>query len=160
MRRHELIQTALLGAFITVSGAIKLPSIIPGAEFQLSAPIAVAICYVFGLKNYFIVGILSSLLGLLLGTQTLFNVGLAMIFRISVAMTMLILGRNKLSILIAGPLASTISRLSITLLLDKLAYALLVAAIPGMIYTALLSIPLVTILQRLRQTFWRQENVI
>lgn len=160
MRRHELIQTALLGAFITVSGAIKLPSIIPGAEFQLSAPIAVAICYVFGLKTYFIVGILSSLLGLLLGTQTLFNVGLAMIFRISVAMTMLILGRNKLSILIAGPLASTISRLSITLLLDKLAYALLVAAIPGMLYTALLSIPLVTILKRLKQTFWRQENVI
>ena len=36
---------------ITVLGAIKIPNIIPGIEFQLSAPLAVAICAVFGFKN-------------------------------------------------------------------------------------------------------------
>lgn len=160
MSRLELTQIALLAAFITVSGAIKIPSIIPGAEFQLSAPLAVAICYAFGFKIYIIAGILSSMTGLILGTHTLFNIAIAMIFRLSVALTMQIIGRNKLSLIIAGPLASTIARCSIGLILDKLAYALIVAAIPGMIYTAILSIPLSVILERIKREFWRQENVV
>lgn len=160
MRRLELVQIALLAAFITVSGAIKIPSIIPGTEFQLSAPLAVAICYAFGFKIYLIAGALSSFAGLILGTQTLFNVLIAMIFRVSVALTMLVLGRNKLSLLISGPLGSIFARYSISLFLDKLAYALIVAAIPGMIYTAILSIPLSIILKRVKQEFWRQENAI
>ena len=45
---REISEIALLAAFIAVSGAFKLPSFIPGSEFQLSAPIAVAICGVFG----------------------------------------------------------------------------------------------------------------
>ena len=48
---REISVIALLAAFIAVSGAFKLPSFIPGSEFQLSAPIAVAICGVFGSKN-------------------------------------------------------------------------------------------------------------
>ena len=40
---REISEIALLAAFIAVSGAFKLPSFIPGSEFQLSAPIAVAI---------------------------------------------------------------------------------------------------------------------
>ena len=46
---------------ITVLGAIKIPNVIPGIEFQLSAPLAVAICAVFGFKKYIIGGCLSSL---------------------------------------------------------------------------------------------------
>ena len=38
---REISEIALLAAFIAVSGAFKLPSFIPGSEFQLSAPIAV-----------------------------------------------------------------------------------------------------------------------
>ena len=49
---REISEIALLAAFIAVSGAFKLPSFIPGSEFQLSAPIAVAICGVFGIKKY------------------------------------------------------------------------------------------------------------
>lgn len=160
MRRLELTQIALLAAFITISGAIKIPSIIPGAEFQLSAPLAVAICYAFGFKVYLIAGVLSSIVGLIMGTHTLFNVAIAMLFRLSVALTMFTVGRNKLSLIVAGPIASTLARLSIALFLDKLAYALVVAAIPGMIYTALLSVPLSMVLERIKREFWRQENVI
>ena len=36
---------------ISILGSIKIPNIIPGIEFQLSAPLAVAICSVFGFKN-------------------------------------------------------------------------------------------------------------
>lgn len=38
----KLVKTALLAALLTVSGAIKLPGLFVGAEFQLSAPLAVA----------------------------------------------------------------------------------------------------------------------
>ena len=70
---REISEIALLAAFIAVSGAFKLPSFIPGSEFQLSAPIAVAICGVFGIKKYLLAGILASAGGLLLGTQTICN---------------------------------------------------------------------------------------
>ena len=46
-----LTETALLGALITITGAIKLPGLLPGTEFQLSAPLAVAICAAFGFKK-------------------------------------------------------------------------------------------------------------
>ena len=36
--------TALLAVLIAVSGTFRIPGIVPGTEFQLSAPIAVAIC--------------------------------------------------------------------------------------------------------------------
>ncbi len=69
-----LAETALLAAFITISGAFKLPGLLPGTEFQLSAPVAVAVCGVFGIRKYLAAGILSSAVGLLLGTQNVFNV--------------------------------------------------------------------------------------
>ena len=61
-----ITEIAILTAMITVLGAIKIPNIIPGIEFQLSAPLAVAICAVFGFKKYIISGCLSSLIGLAL----------------------------------------------------------------------------------------------
>ena len=69
-----ITEVAILTAMITVLGAIKIPNVIPGIEFQLSAPLAVAICAVFGFKKYIISGCLSSLIGLALGTQTILNV--------------------------------------------------------------------------------------
>ena len=53
-----ITEIAILTAMITVLGAIKIPNIIPGIEFQLSAPLAVAICAVFGFKKYIISGII------------------------------------------------------------------------------------------------------
>ena len=157
-----LTQVALLSVFITLSGAIKIPSIFPGAEFQLSAPIAIAICYAFGIKMYLLSGILSSTVGLILGTHTIFNVMIAMIFRVVVAAIMLAFGRNKLSMLIAGPIASSVARLSLAVFLDKAAYAVLVAAVPGMIYTVITCVPLGLLLEKIKNTALRglQRNAV
>lgn len=79
-RARTIAQTGLLAAFIAITGAIKLPGLVPGTEFQLSAPLAVAICSVFGFKRYIIAGMLASAAGLVLGTQTLLNVFIALVF--------------------------------------------------------------------------------
>ena len=117
---REISEIALLAAFIAVSGAFKLPSFIPGSEFQLSAPIAVAICGVFG-------------------TQTIFNVLIAMLFRIVVALLYAVLGKTKIFYLLSGPVASSAARLALSLFIGKAVYPLLAAALPGMIFTALTS---------------------
>ena len=53
----DCCDTALLAVLIAVSGTFRIPGIVPGTEFQLSAPIAVAICGVFGFKKYITAGI-------------------------------------------------------------------------------------------------------
>ena len=80
----DCCETALLAVLIAVSGTFRIPGIVPGTEFQLSAPIAVAICGVFGFKKYIIAGILASLMGLSLGTCTILNVAIQMSFRLGV----------------------------------------------------------------------------
>lgn len=52
-----ITEVAILTAMITVLGAIKIPNVIPGIEFQLSAPLAVAICAVFGFKSILLVDV-------------------------------------------------------------------------------------------------------
>lgn len=133
----ELTTIALLTAFITVSGALKLPGFFPGTEFQLSAPIAVAICGIFGIKKYLIAGILSSILGLILGTQIIFSVVIAMIFRVVVAVIFYFSGDSKFFYIISGPLGTLIARLCLSVVVGKAALVLVMAALPGMIYTAL-----------------------
>ena len=91
---HDLTEIALLSALITITGAIKLPSLLPGMEFQLSAPLAVAICVVFGFKKYILAGLLSSTAGLILGTHNLFNVAIAMQFRLVVGAMIALFGRR------------------------------------------------------------------
>ena len=111
----EITQIGLLTALLTVAGAIKLPSLLPGLEFQISAPLAVGICFVFGFKRYLIIGILSSMISLALGTHNLFNVAIAMQFRIVVGIIYLLAGqaRNKYLVMaIAGPLGTLVARLT------------------------------------------------
>lgn len=136
LSHRELCLTALLTALITISGSLKIPSFVPGSEFQLSAPIAVAICGVFGIKRYLTAGIAASVLCLVLGTQNVFNVFIALSFRTVVACCSLLWGNSKLFYVLAGPLASTTARLLLSLFVGKAALALIAAAVPGMIFTA------------------------
>lgn len=92
----DVCETALLAALIGVSGSFKIPGLVPGTEFQLSAPIAVAICGVFGFKKYIIAGVLASLLSLALGTHTILNVTISMSFRLAVGAVWLLLGSSRL----------------------------------------------------------------
>ena len=123
LKSSDITDIALLAALLTVAGAIKLPSLLPGLEFQISAPLAVAICFVFGFKKYILVGILSSAISLALGTHNLFNVAIAMLFRLMVG-----------------------------LVLGKGVWALVAAALPGMIFTFLTAPFMVKVLQRISQS--------
>lgn len=149
-KTRRLTETALLTALISVSGAIKLPGLVPGTEFQLSAPLAVAICGVFGFTKYITAGILSSAIGLVLGTQTLLNVGIAMIFRVVVGLWVTLLGTSWPVLVAAGPLGSGVARLALGSVLGKGAIPLLLAAVPGMVYTALAAWPLTLLLKKVK----------
>jgi len=149
-KTRMLTETALLTALITVTGALKLPGFVPGTEFQLSAPLAVAICGVFGITNYLTAGVLSSVMGLILGTQTILNVFIAMVFRVTVAIVIGIFGTSWPSLFIAGPIGSSLARLSLGGILGNAVIPLLLAAVPGMIYTALAAYPLTMLLRRVK----------
>lgn len=145
-----LTETALLTALITITGAIKLPGFIPGTEFQLSAPLAVAICAVFGFTKYMTAGVLSSFIGLILGTQTLLNVFIAIIFRLVVGVVIATFGTSWPVLVVAGPLGSSVARLSLGGMVGKAVIPLLLAAVPGMVYTALAAWPLTLLLKRIK----------
>ena len=118
-------------------------------RIQLSAPLAVAICAAFGFRKYIICGCLSSLIGLVLGTQNLLNVAIAMQFRLIVGLILWI-GKNRMwSILISGPIASAIARITIGLSFGKMVIPMLVMAVPGMIFTVIVSPIFYSILHRL-----------
>ncbi|WP_378950408.1 hypothetical protein [Pelosinus sp. sgz500959] len=159
-KTRMLTETALLTALITVTGAIKLPGFIPGTEFQLSAPLAVAICAVFGFTKYLTAGVLSSLIGLILGTQTLLNVFIAMVFRVVVGVVIGILGTSWPVLAVAGPLGSSVARISLGGIVGKAVIPLLIAAIPGMIYTAIAAWPLTMLLKRVKTQTEKVIHVI
>ena len=49
---QRLALDGILTAVLVLLGMIKLPSLIPGAEFQLSAPYAVCLAAVVGFRRY------------------------------------------------------------------------------------------------------------
>ena len=148
----NLTEIALLAALITITGAIKIPSLLPGMEFQISAPLAVAICAVFGFKKYILAGILSSLAGLLLGTHNLLNVAIAMQFRLVVGLIFVIFNRNYWTMALAGPLGTFTARITLSFFVGKGAWALVAAAVPGMIFTFIMAPILAKALDRIIQT--------
>ena len=103
-KTSTLCEIAILVAMISILGSIKIPNIIPGIEFQLSAPLAVAICSVFGFKKYIISGILSSVICLALGTQNILNVAIAMQFRLIVGLLLYLAQNHLYMIIFAGPI--------------------------------------------------------
>lgn len=145
-----ITETALLTALITVTGAIKLPGLFPGTEFQLSAPLAVAVCTVFGFGKYITAGILSSVIGLVLGTQNFIHVFIAMVFRLTVGGLISFFGTSWPVVVMAGPIGSAVARLALSGIIGKAAWPLVVAALPGMAYTAIAAWPLVQLLKRVK----------
>ena len=152
LKSSDITDIALLAALLTVAGAIKLPSLMPGLEFQISAPLAVAICFVFGFKKYILVGILSSAISLALGTHNLFNVAIAMQFRLMVGLVYVLCGRHYWSVALAGPIGTFTARITLGLVLGKGVWALVAAALPGMVFTFLTAPVMVKVLQRISQS--------
>lgn len=151
-KSYIICEIAILTAMISILGSIKLPNIIPGIEFQLSAPLAVAICSIFGFKKYIISGILSSIICLILGTQTLLNVAIAMQFRLIVGLLLYLSQNHLYMIILAGPIASILARLSLFLFLGNLgtlSFSIILFTFPGLIFTAIASPILVNIFKKI-----------
>lgn len=154
---YTLVEISLLASFISVSGSIKIPTLIMGSEFQMSAPVAVAICAVFGFKRYIIAGIISSVLLFLLGIHTLINVEIAMVFRLIVGLIISLGGKHIWIIIIAGPIGTFIARIVLAFTLQLPLMLLVFPAIPGMVLTAIISVPLTKALGKIvRQVGVRQ----
>lgn len=154
MRRgkiYSLVEVSLLAALISVTGFIKFPAGFPGAEFQLSAPIAVAITAVFGFKKYFIAGMISSIILFSMGMHSIVNVEVALVFRLVAGGIVALLHPSVLVLLLAGPIGSMAARLVLAYTLGVPYITLLVPAIPGMILTAVMVIPLVKMLKRVKE---------
>lgn len=152
MHLRSMMITSLLAALIAISGSFKIPGFIPGTEFQLSAPLAVAICAVYGFQRYFIAGVIASILVLILGTQTVLNVAIALLFRVVIGILFYFGGTSLCMIVVVGPIASFVARLSFIGIIGQAGWGVILAAIPGMIYTALAAWPFTVVLRRVQQT--------
>ena len=147
----DATETALLAVLIAISGTFRIPGIVPGTEFQLSASIAVAICGVFGCKKYIIAGLLASLLGLSLGTATLLNVAVQMSFRLGVGVFWLVFGSSKFFYIVSGPFGTALARVVMYFLLGKGFTLMLIAAAPGMAFTAATAWVFAKVFKRVRR---------
>ena len=98
---------------------MKIPSIIPGLDFQLSAPAALILAF-FGIKKYFLGGLLSSLLLLVFGVFNPINVIISIIFRVIAIAVVYLLKINVLSLVLASVLGSLVSRLLLSIILNLL----------------------------------------
>lgn len=161
MNVREIVLIALLAVLITVSSTIKIPSPFAGAEFQMSAPIAVVICAYFGFKKYFIAGVVSSAVGFMLGTQTILNIVIALTFRLVVGIVLFIAGPGFIPISLSGLLGSIAARGVITLLIGKGFTAMVIVAIPGLVFTMIVSWPLYKIVKKtMSRTSFNKENIL
>lgn len=159
-KTKEMALISLLAAVITVAGLLRLPGVIPGTEFQLSAPVAVAIGAVFGFRRYLISGVLSSFVSLALGFQNILNVAVAMTFRVAAGGVMLLLGNTFLVAVLAGPVGTFCARLVLALFTGTNVWVLLLAALPGMAYTAVAVLPLIRLTGYLAKAGGFSEFVI
>lgn len=147
-RARALTETALLAALLFAAGLLRLPSPVPGSEFQLSAPLAVALCGVFGFKRYFAAGLLASALSLLSGTAAAPHALVALTFRLAVGAVYGLLGAGRLFYLLAGPAGTLAARAVLAALLGGGFPALVLAAFPGMALTAAAALPMARLLRR------------
>ena len=148
---YDLAEISLLACFIIVAGFFKIPTGVPGSEFQLSAPIAVAIAAVFGFKRYFLAGIIASLLLLLLGVHTILNVEISLIFRLTVGLIILLCGTSYPVLMLAGPIGTIVARVGLAITLGIPFFPLIIPAIPGMVITALCVWPITKLLRTINE---------
>lgn len=131
-----------------ISGLFKIPSPIPGTEFQLSAPLAISIGRIRGFLHYLTIGII----GMILGLQTIYNVIIAMVYRIVAGLILTVLKKDPLALIIAGPAGTFAARLVLATILGVAWQPLVVSAAPGMFFTAITAPVLTSILKRVLKT--------
>lgn len=145
---RNLALDGMLTAILVVLGMIKIPSLIPGAEFQLSAPYAVCVAALVGFGRYLGIGICASIIQLLLGNHTILNVLIAMVFRIVVGVIVSVLPKSRAALYVAGPCGTAVARIVLGVVLHTSPWPLLAAALPGMIFTAVVVIMMTPVVKR------------
>lgn len=108
MTSKDITQISVIAAILTILAVLKIPSIIPGLDFQLSAPAALLILAFFGIKKYFLGGLLSSVLLLIFGVFNPINVIISIIFRVIAIAVVYLLKINVLSLVLASVLGSLV----------------------------------------------------
>lgn len=142
MNIKSIIKISFLSIVLTVFSFIKLPGLIPGTEFQLSAPVAIAICTIFGFKSYIICGIISSILTFFLGTHNIINIINSFTFRFVAGGIIHFSSKNIFFISIAGPIGSFVSRILLSFITGANFLSLLISSLPGMLYTFITAYPI------------------
>lgn len=153
-----LTTDALMTALLILTGMIKLPSFVPGAEFQLSAPFAIYIVTLLGFKRYLGIGVCASCIQLMLGTHTILNVIIAMAFRIIAGTIVTVFPNRKIGMLIAGPLGTTGARIILAQIIHIPVASVIGAAVPGMLFTVVCVYLFLPVLKRLENTTFLQKE--
>ena len=133
---RTLALDGMFTALLILLGMIKLPSILPGAEFQLSAPYAVCLVAGVGFWRYLSIGVCASLVQLMMGTHTPWNVLVAMVFRVAAGLIVSLLPGKTWAMVLAGVLGVPV-------------LPLLGAAVPGMVFTGVCVALLEPVLRRI-----------
>lgn len=140
---------ALLGTMLAILGTFKVPGIIPGTEFQLSAPFAVCIGACFGFCTYFKIGLVASAVNLILGTHTVLNVTVAMVFRVVAGGILALAGVNPVTLVISGPIGTAAGRVVTGGILGVNPIPLIAAAALGMVFTAIAALIMYPVMKRI-----------
>lgn len=135
MSSKEITQISCIAAILSLFAILKIPSILPGLEFQLSAPVSLLILAIFGIKKYFIGGILSSFILLILGIFNPVHLIISFCFRFVSILVVYFLKVNIFSLSIAAILGSTLSRIILSQVLDLPILIVVMNAVPGIIFT-------------------------
>lgn len=160
-----IVSDGVYTSLLVIFGMIKIPSIIPGTEFQISAPYAVCLASLVGFIRYFCIGICASFIQLILGTHTIYNVVVAMVFRVVAGLIIqflpFIFSNNqlwrKIVLCIAGPLGTIAARFVLSLIINVPVLPLLAAAVPGMIFTSAAALILDGLIQK-NGRFFNKDN--
>lgn len=142
MSSKEITQISCIAAILSLFAIIKIPSILPGLEFQLSAPVSLLILAIFGIKKYFIGGLLSSFILLILGIFNPIHLIVSFCFRFVAILVVYFLKVNIFSLVIAAILGSTLSRIILSQILNLPLLLVVINATPGIILTITLLISL------------------
>ncbi|MDW8543616.1 QueT transporter family protein [Staphylococcus sp. KG4-3] len=142
MSSKEITQISCIAAILSIFAIIKMPSILPGLEFQLSAPVSLLILAIFGIKKYFIGGLLSSFILLILGIFNPINLIVSFCFRFVAILVIWFFKVNVFSLIIAAVLGSTLSRIILSQILNLPILVVVINATPGIIFTIIVLIPL------------------
>lgn len=145
----ELALDGMMAALLFVFGLFKIPSLLPGTEFQLSAPYAVAVARTRGFVRYLLIGVAASTAGFCLGVQNIYNVITAMVYRVVVGAILAVFPKSRAAIVVSGPCGSLVCRVVLGLILHSDIGVLILFAVPGMVFTAITAPVFTKLLEKL-----------